>query len=155
MALRKADSAGYLANHMARLFAIALSERLQPLGLATAQFAVLLELWDRDAVTQKDLVERLDIEQATVGNTLQRMQRDGLIVRKPHPSDGRSQIVCLTPKARALEKPATRHAMEVNSLALEALTEHERGELLALMRKVVETQRTQRRPAKDPSRGAA
>jgi DNA-binding MarR family transcriptional regulator len=96
---------------MARLFAIGLTERLRPLSLATAQFAVLLHLWENDGLTQRDLVERLDLEQATVGNTLNRMERDGLILRKPHPDDGRSQIICITDRARALRAAATRSAM--------------------------------------------
>lgn len=130
---------------MARLFAIELAQRLQPLGLATAQFAVLLELWDSDFATQKELVERLDLEQATVGNTLNRMERDGLILRKPHPQDGRSQIICLTAKARRLEVEATQHARSVNSEALATLTDAEREQLMELMRKVLERQRAGRK----------
>ena len=135
---------------MARLFAIRLAERLGPLGLATAQFAVLMELWENDAPTQKQLVERLDIEQATVGNTLNRMERDGLIVRRPHPQDGRAQVICLTPKARGFEAAATRNAAAVNAEALADLTNDERASLLDLMRRVVARQRGVRKssPAK-------
>lgn len=147
MVLRTQESAGYLANHMARLFAIRLAERLQPLGLATAQFAVLLVLWERDAITQKELVGRLDIEQATVGNTLNRMERDGLIRRKPHPQDGRSQVIDMTAKARALEGEATRCAAAINAEALADLSVSEKAALLALMRKVVERQRANRNTA--------
>jgi DNA-binding MarR family transcriptional regulator len=129
---------------MARLFAVLLAERLRPLGLATAQFAILLELWEHDALTQKELVERLDIEQATVGNTLNRMERDRLIQRKPHPSDGRSQMICLTAKARELEMQATKQAMDVNAVALSSLSPAERKALLDLMRKVVENLRAGR-----------
>lgn len=146
LTLRKHQSAGYLSNHMGRLFANRLAERLQPIGLAVAQFGVLIELWEKDAVTQKQLVERLDVEQATVGNTLNRMERDGLIVRKPHPQDGRSQIICITAKARELEAEATRIARSVNAEALADLTSEERETLLDLMRRAVETQRANRKP---------
>jgi DNA-binding MarR family transcriptional regulator len=145
LALRRRQSAGYLANHMARLFAIQLAKRLQRLGLAPAQFAVLLVLWENDALTQKELVELLDLEQATVVNTLNRMERDGLIVRKRHPRDGRSQIICITPKARGLEAPATRLAIVVNAQALAGLTDAARETLLDLMRRVVEKQRAGRK----------
>ena len=59
MTFEKSRSAGYLANHMARLFAQHLHRRIRPLGLAPAQFMTLLELWDDDGLTQKDLVARL------------------------------------------------------------------------------------------------
>ena len=40
----KTESAGYLMNHIARQFAILLGEGLKPLGIAPAQFPILLEL---------------------------------------------------------------------------------------------------------------
>jgi len=45
----KSRSAGYLANHQARLFAQALAESINPMGLAPAQFQCLLELWREGA----------------------------------------------------------------------------------------------------------
>lgn len=130
-------SAGYLANHMARLFAIGLHERIRPLGLAPAQFMTLLELWDEDGLTQKELVQRLDVEQATMANTLTRMERDGLIIRKPHPQDGRAQSVCLTQVARALRSKATNAAREQNEVALAGFTEKEREQFFKFMQKAI------------------
>lgn len=137
MPLQRWQSAGYLANHMARLFAAALSERLRPLGLAPAQFVLLLELWAGDGLTQKELVERLGVEQATVVNTLKRMERDGLIDRRPHPEDGRSQLIFITEKARALEQAATKHAEEINAVALSCLSPGKQEEFLEAMRRVI------------------
>ena len=97
------SSAGYLANHMARVFARALSRRIEPLGLAPGQFMVLLELWQKDGVSQKSIVQSLDVEQATIANTLARMERDGLILRRSHPADARAQTIHLTRKGRALQ----------------------------------------------------
>jgi DNA-binding MarR family transcriptional regulator len=128
---------------MARLFANALADKLRPLGLAPAQFPVLLELWQHDALTQKELVERLDLEQATVGNTLNRMERDGLITRRPHPQDGRSQMICLTARARSLETEATRCATAINARALADLGDVDRKSLLELMQRVIDRLRAE------------
>lgn len=137
MPFDKDRSAGYVVNHMARLFAAALTERIQPLGLTTGQFPILLELWNQEGLTQKQLVERLDLEQATIANTLTRMERDGLILRKPHPEDGRSQCIRLTRKARSLEEPATRAAQAVNEIALKSLRAEERRLFLETMGAVI------------------
>lgn len=137
MLLDKDRSAGYIVNHMARLFAAALTERIQPLGLTTGQFPILLQLWREEGLTQKQLVERLDLEQATIANTLTRMERDGLILRKPHPEDGRSQCIHLTRKARSLEEPATRAAQSVNEIALKSLRAEERKIFLETMGAVI------------------
>ena len=137
MDFKKAESAGYLANHMARLFANALHERIRPLGLAPAQFMTLLELWEEDGRTQKDLVRRLDIEQATMANTLKRMERDGLIIRQENPKDRRAQLIRLTDKARSLQDDATAAANEVNGIALSGLSEEERRAFIKTMTRVI------------------
>ncbi|HEY6632796.1 MAG TPA: MarR family transcriptional regulator [Rhizobiaceae bacterium] len=137
MAFDKTRSAGFLANHMARLFAKGLQQSIKPLGLAPAQFMTLLALWENDGLTQRELVERLDVEQATMANTLTRMERDGLIERRAHPEDGRSQSIHLTPKAAALREPATSAARAVNGVALGDLSEEERLVFLDLTRRVI------------------
>lgn len=135
----KNQSAGYLINHMARIFARGLTARIKPLGLTTGTFPTLLELWDTDGLTQKQLVERLDIEQATMANTLARMERDGLILRKKDVSDGRVQRVWLTEQARRLQGPAIAAALEENTVELAGLSTAERQLLIGLMQKVIET----------------
>ena len=136
----KKDSAGFLINHLARLIAQELTARIKPLGLTTGTFPALLELWDEDGLTQKQLVDRLGIEQATMANTLNRMERDGLITRRKDPKDGRAQLVWLTEHARSLQAPAIAAAEGVNADLLAGLTGDEQAQLLALMRKVIAVQ---------------
>lgn len=135
----KTVSAGFLANHMARLFAAGLQRRIQPLGLAPAQFMVLLELWDGDGKTQAELVAALDVEQATMANTLARMQRDGLIERHPSKTDKRARNVFLTDLARSLEQEAKAAARAQNTAALSALSAAEQRQFLDLMQRVIAT----------------
>ncbi|KAB2858302.1 MAG: MarR family transcriptional regulator, partial [Bauldia sp.] len=52
------ESAGFLVNHLARIFERALAEGIRPLGLAPGQFMVLLELWREEGQTQRQLVEQ-------------------------------------------------------------------------------------------------
>lgn len=141
MHFSKDQSAGYLVNHLARIFARGLAARIKPLGLTTGTFPALLELWDKDGLTQKQLVERLDIEQATMANTLARMERDGLVTRRKDETDGRVQRVWLTERARALQAPATAAAMEENAAALSALSTEERATLLSLMQRIIAANR--------------
>lgn len=133
----KTSSAGYLANHVARLFARELAEAVRPHGLAPAQFMVLLELWREEGLTQKDLVGRLDVEQATMAATLARMERDGLIERRPDQADARARRIQLTARARALQEPALAAARSVNARALAGFSDEEREEFLSGLRRIV------------------
>lgn len=137
MPFDKMKSAGYLANHMARLFARGLQERIAELGIVPGQFPALLELWEKDGITQRDLVNKLDIEQATLANTLTRMERDGLIRRTRHPSDARAQQIWLTKKALEIKAKAYQAAASQNRHALADLSEEEQAEFLELMRRVI------------------
>jgi len=134
----QSESAGFLANHMARLFAKGLAQRVEPLGLAPAQFMALLELWETEGITQQDLRLRLDVEQATMANTLKRMERDGLITRRAHATDKRARLVFLTDKAKGLRQAALAAAAEQNAQALAGLSEAQRAQLIVLMQQVIE-----------------
>ncbi len=137
MTFDKKKSAGFLANHMARLFAIGLHRRIKPLGLAPAQFMTLLELWEESGITQKELGLRLDVEQATMANTISRMERDGLIVRTPHPTDKRAQLIHVTDKANGLKQGALDAARQQNQSAFGCLPADEQKQFLNLMSKVI------------------
>lgn len=142
MVFEKEKSAGFLTNHMARLFAKGLQDRIASLGIVTGQFPILLELWEKDGVTQRDLLAKLDIEQATVANTLTRMERDGLIKRTRHPTDARAQQIWLTANAWDVREAAYAAAAAQNEVALSALSEDEQARFLDFMRRVIAAMRS-------------
>ncbi|NTJ66693.1 MarR family transcriptional regulator [Agrobacterium rhizogenes] len=135
------DSAAYLASQMAKGFARSLQQRAAKLGFSPGQFPILLELWSEDGLTQKQLLERVDIEQATMANTLSRMERDGLVERRPHPSDKRAQLIFLTSKATAMQAEAIEAAMAADTDLLKDFRQFERELLLEYIRRVLENAR--------------
>lgn len=132
-------SAGYLVNHMARLFFEELRKRIEPMGIVPGQFPALLALWQKDGQTQRELVDKLDVEQATMANTLNRMERNGLIQRLDHPTDGRAKVICLTEKARSVRDDAYAAASAVNDMALATLSTEERETFIDLMQRTIST----------------
>ncbi|WP_085031408.1 MarR family winged helix-turn-helix transcriptional regulator [Ensifer aridi] len=134
MAFNRMESATYLASLLARSLARALQERGQKLGFAPGQFPILLELWSEDGLTQKQLLDRLDIEQATMANTLARMERDGLILRRRHPSDRRSQQIFLTERAREMETAAKEAATAAEQSLFSGFRRFEKELMLEYMR---------------------
>ena len=139
MAFDRETSVGYVANHLARLLEKNLAQAIRPLGLTPGQFPVLLALWERDGQSQKALVGITDVEQATMANTLARMERDGLIRREADPQDNRSRLVFLTEHARALEPEATAAAEAINERACAGLSPSERDLMLSAMRVLIAT----------------
>ncbi len=141
MAFDRSNSATYLAGQLAKGFARSLQQRAATLGFSPGQFPVLVELWQEDGLTQKQILDRLDVEQATLANTLSRMERDGLITRTPHPTDRRAQIVSLTERGRALESEAIDAASDAENALLGGFRSFERQLMLEYMRMAVENAR--------------
>lgn len=139
MSLPPDASPGYLVNHLARIFAAALQARIKPMGLSTGVFPVMLHLWQKDGLTQRDLVELVGVEQATMANTLSRMERDGLITRRADAEDGRVRRIWLTEQGRGLHADATEAAVQENENVLSGLSATEQDQLLLLLRKAIRT----------------
>ena len=131
------NSAGYLVNNLARLLVEVLRKRIAPLGIVPGQFPTLLALWEKDGLTQKELLALVDIEQATLANTLTRMERDGLIIRKEHPADARARTIHLTEQGHSIRDEAYQTAMQINKEVLADLSDEETQEFLDYMRRVI------------------
>lgn len=141
MTFDRSHSATYLAGQLAKGFARSLQKRAIALGFSPGQFPVLLELWHGDGLTQKQLLDRLEVEQATLANTLARMERDGLIRREPHPKDRRAQIILLTEPGRDLERRAIDAAADADADLFEGFRLFERELMMEYMRMALENAR--------------
>ena len=141
MAHNRMDSAAYLSALLAKGFSRSLASRGNSLGFLPGQFPVLLELWNEDGLTQRQLLDRLDVEQATLANTLARMERDGLIERRRHPKDRRATCNFLTEKAKSIEGSAMRAAGEADQALFEGFRRFEKELMLEYIRRVIDNAR--------------
>lgn len=91
---------------LTRLITQAYRPLLEPLGLTYPQYLVMLVLWEQDNLTVGDICHRLRLDTNTLTPLLQRMEREGLVVRKRGLVDGRQTIVTLTKKGKRLEERA-------------------------------------------------
>ena len=72
-------------------------------GLTYPQYLVLLVLWEKDAQPVNDIAKRLFLETNTVTPLLQRMEKEGILIRTKGKKDARQMIVSLTEKGRDLQ----------------------------------------------------
>ncbi|HEY3485094.1 MAG TPA: MarR family transcriptional regulator [Ilumatobacteraceae bacterium] len=92
-----------------QLLVARVDEALQPFGLTFARYEVLMLLGfsRRGAMPAGKIGERLQVHPASVTNALNRLQRDGMIARRPNPLDARSVLAELTPKGRSTARRAS------------------------------------------------
>jgi DNA-binding MarR family transcriptional regulator len=84
-------------------------DTLGPLGLTFARYEVLMLLsFSRTGKLPLGKIgERLQVHAASVTNAIDRLERDGLVRRVAHPTDGRTTLAAVTPEGRTLGQQAT------------------------------------------------
>jgi DNA-binding MarR family transcriptional regulator len=87
---------------------------LRPHGLTFARYEALVLLsFSRDGALPMSLIgQRLMVHPTSVTNTIDRLERQELVVRKPNPRDGRGTLAEITPAGREIMKRATADLMK-------------------------------------------
>ena len=81
----------------------------QYLGISLARYRLYENLVAAKELSQADLQRRLGVDGAVVTRLVKQMEAEGLVARRPNPSDNRFTLVTLTPKAlRSIEEMLAR-----------------------------------------------
>lgn len=109
---------------------------LAPIDLTFARYELLVRLYfQNESLSLSRLGRQLQIHQTSITNLVDRLERQGLIRRIPHPSDRRSTLAEMTPAGRML----TDKAIKLLNLELFrdlGLAESEARTLIALLMKM-------------------
>lgn len=88
----------------ARLVTACYTPYFRQYGITYPQYLVLMLLWEQDNRIISEITERLHLETNTVTPLLQRMEKEGLIVRQKSQADSRQRIISLTGDGKRLEE---------------------------------------------------
>jgi len=107
---------------------------LKPFSLSFARYEVLqlLAFSRAGRLPLSSAVARLQVHATTVTSTADRLVRDGLIVREPHPHDGRASMLVLTDAGRELVERATQ-ALNADVFANPGIARDDAAELVAIV----------------------
>lgn len=75
-------------------------ERATTLGLTASQATALREL--SGPMTMRELAERMNCEPSNATFVVDRLEKQGLVARHPHPTDRRARLLVLTGEGTAL-----------------------------------------------------
>ncbi len=127
-----------LINDCSRMFGHRMRKFADDAGVPCGYRALLMHLAfaknrGRDWLTQYELAKHTHLTPPTVSVTLQKMERDGYIVRVPNESDMRQMQVSLTEKGLAVDRANRQKAAEIEEMAAHGLTQEEISQLLRLL----------------------
>ena len=124
-----------LINMAARSFARLGERRLKSLGLNVAQVPVLYLLRNGEALSQKSLAQLTRVEQPSMAQTLVRLERDGLIRRRPHPANRRIQLIELTAAGHDVLPRSKAILLKGNERLLAGFSAEDASLLLSLLKR--------------------
>ncbi|MEU3273015.1 MarR family transcriptional regulator [Saccharomonospora sp. NPDC006951] len=106
-------------------------------GLTFARYEalVLLTFAKRTNLPMRVMGERLQLHPTSVTNIVDRLERDGLVKRVPHPTDRRTTLVEITDDGRQRREEATKAVTSID-FGLVGLTEKQTEQLIELLTKV-------------------
>jgi DNA-binding MarR family transcriptional regulator len=112
-----------------------LDSLLRPFGLTFARYEalVLLSFSRAGELPMRLIGERLMVHPTSVTNTIDRLERAELVVRKPNPQDRRGTLAEITPAGREVVAEATEVLMTAG-FGLRGYDDHQLDDLFGLLR---------------------
>lgn len=110
----------------------------EDLHITTEQWSVLSCLWNEDKVTQSDLCELTRKDKPSMTRLIDNLQRSKIVVRVPHATDRRINLIHLTQYGASLREKVGAVVQSVVDKALEGVSESQVMEARTVLNKIIE-----------------
>ncbi|MDD4255360.1 MAG: MarR family transcriptional regulator [Methanofollis sp.] len=127
---------GALVSIIHRTHHIVIDERMKRFGLSSGQLFTLLHLAHEQGITQDTLVRRFRVDKGTVARAVRRLEDAGYINRTIDPDDRRAVQIFLTDRGEEIVPEIIRIDREWEEEVFAGLTDEERRQAEALLRKI-------------------
>ena len=118
------NSIGFIVNRTARAFIKALDSELRSrTGVTFGQWKIMVMLVNQNGLTQKELADRLCLEGPTLIPIIDKMEKEGLVIRKVDTDDRRNNRICRTDKADKLWNKMLECALKIRQISVEDIPE--------------------------------
>lgn len=123
----------FVSNHVSQAFAAKLADR----GVTVAEWVVLRELYERDAVAPSTLADSLNMTRGGVSKLVERLCARSLVIRQAGPGDQRYQQLRLTDTGRELVPELAKLADQNDAEFFGHLTPADRRHLQDTLQEIV------------------
>jgi MarR family transcriptional regulator, transcriptional regulator for hemolysin len=133
------DYIGVVISDVARLLRTEFDRRVRKLGITRAQWLALTRLHRHPGASHSELAVMLEVEKATAGRMIDRLEANGWVERRAEPDDGRVKRVFLTTEAERVHRRIWHVAEATVDDAMTDLSPRERKQLMTLLLRVKRT----------------
>ncbi|AWZ47943.1 MarR family transcriptional regulator [Clostridiaceae bacterium 14S0207] len=130
------DSMYHIFFQVVRLHFVHMHSSLEKAGVHPGQPPILFCLIHKDGQSQKELADKIKVKPATMTVTLNRMEKNNLIYRKPDEKDQRTTRVHITEKGKRICNEVKIIMEDLEKDCLKGFTEEEKISLCNLLHKI-------------------
>lgn len=91
------------------------------IDITAEQFSILVVLWYKEGISQKEISEKLNRDKTTVTRVLMNMKKNKLIRQVTDTADNRSNLIYLTTKGKEIQKAGVKVSGELYLKVLKAI----------------------------------
>ncbi len=130
------DEIVFRMEEIARTLRQAFERRIAQSGLTRTQWRMLAYLLRCEGVSQSELARLLDLERATIGQAIDRLEDQRLVERRPCPTDRRVWQVHLLPAAYDVVPLLRKEADWLHELTWKSLTDEDVAALKTMLDRI-------------------
>jgi DNA-binding MarR family transcriptional regulator len=127
---------GYLIRRAHQTSMAIFAEELGSYEVTALQFAIMQALVDQPGADQITVAQRVALDAATSGSVIMRLEERGWLRREASPTDKRRKLLWLTAEGEKAAMDMKKPAKKVQQRLLESLSEAERVQFVALLKRV-------------------
>ena len=133
------DAISWLMATCSKLLRESLSTKFANAGFAVTpeQWAILAHLWQQDGLSQQTLANRFHRSKVAAFQIIGKLEKQGLVIRRPDPVDGRSKRIFLTSEGRKIQAVLIPLAKENITWAIDGISEEDLETAKNVIRKVI------------------
>ena len=125
-------------NILFALRAVGISKQMKNRGNRNGAQGLLVELWNKDGLTNAEIAELLDIKPSSVTAQVKQLEEAEMVIRKQDENDKRVSRIFLTDKGREAQETRDTMHNDISETIFGNLTDEEQEQLAFLMEKLVE-----------------
>lgn len=136
----------FLALRFHQLCLGILTEVVEPAGLKLHEYGALTVLHGEPGIDQRRFSSILGIDPMSASQLLDRLERMGLVSRRPHPTDRRARALFLTPEGLDLRLRLRPSGLAAQERILSPLRPEERPMLIDMLTRIIDYHGVYARP---------
>jgi len=108
-------------SNVARMMRTLADARARNHGMTRAQWMILVWLDRQPGMSQNEMAALIEVEPITVGRLIDRLERRGMVERRPDPADRRIWRLHLKPEAEPMLQEIAKARVELNAMMIAGL----------------------------------